>query len=97
MGDKKFRRRSRKFAVCRGSRVAATFPLSGPTCGTALLTVPVSEHRAFFGDAIDVRRAVAHDAVVVGTDIVPADVIAPDYKNIRFACLSHLDLLCLVR
>jgi hypothetical protein len=41
-----------------------------PTGCTALLAVSVSEQRAFFGDAIDVQRAVAHDAVIVGTDIV---------------------------
>src|SRR5208337_2416443 len=54
----------------------------GTTGCTALLAVPVSEHRAFFGDTIDVRRAVAHDSVVVGTDIEPADIVAPDDQYI---------------
>jgi hypothetical protein len=45
----------------------------GTTGCTALLAVPVSEHRAFFGDTINVRHAVAHDSVVVGT----ADVVRP--------------------
>ena len=30
--------------------------------GAALLAVPVGEHRAFFGDAVDVGRLVAHHA-----------------------------------
>jgi hypothetical protein len=32
--------------------------------GAALLAVPVGEHRAFLAKAVDVRRAVAHDAEV---------------------------------
>jgi hypothetical protein len=52
-----------------------------------LLPVPIGEHRAFFGDAIDVRRTVAHDSVVVSTDIEPADVISPDDQYVWF--VSH--------
>ncbi len=58
----------------------------GPTGGAALLAVPVGEHRAFLGDAIDVGRAISHDAVVVRADIEPADVVAPDDENVRLAC-----------
>ena len=69
--------------------------------GAALLAVPIREHRAFLGDAIDVRGLVAHDAVVVGADIEPADVVAPDDQDVRLTGLRHLDapllLLCLVR
>jgi hypothetical protein len=67
-----------------------------PTGCTALLAVSVSEHRAFFGDAIDVRRAVTHDAVTVGTDIVPADIVAPNNEDVRFISLSHFNLFLLV-
>src|SRR5262249_57759720 len=51
--------------------------------GAALLAVPVGEHRAFSGHAVDVGRAVPHDAVIVGTDVVPADVVAPENQNVR--------------
>ena len=36
-----------------------------PAGGAALLAVAVGEQPAFLGDAVDVRRVVAHDAVVV--------------------------------
>jgi len=42
--------------------------------GAALLGVEVRKQRTLFGDAIDVRRLIAHDAVVVGADVVDADV-----------------------
>src|SRR5205823_14872543 len=37
---------------------------SGPSGGTALLPVPIGEQRAFAGQAVDVRRLVAHHAPV---------------------------------
>src|SRR5262249_40022067 len=48
----------------------------------ALLAVPVGEHPAFLRNAVDVRRPVPHDTVVVGADIEPADVIAPDDEDV---------------
>ena len=42
----------------------------GAPGGAALLGVGVGEERAFLRDAVDVRRPVAHDAVVVGADVV---------------------------
>ena len=51
----------------------------------ALLAVPVGEDRAFLADAVDVGRAVAHDAHVVGADIEPADVVAHDEQDVRLA------------
>ena len=50
--------------------------------GTTLLGVGVSEHRAFFGNPVDVGGFVAHDAVVVGADVVHADVVTPDHQNV---------------
>ena len=50
--------------------------------GAALLAVPVGKHRAFLGDAVDVRRLVAHHAVIVGADVPPADVVAPDDEDV---------------
>jgi hypothetical protein len=63
--------------------------LAGDECraagGAALLAVPVGVHAAFPGDPVDVGRAVAHHAVVVGADIEPTDVIAPDDEDVRLA------------
>ena len=61
----------------------------GTAGGTALLAIPVGEHRTFFGDAVDVRGAVPHDAVIVGADVEPADVIAPDDQDVRLFRCSH--------
>src|SRR5262245_53447210 len=70
--------------------------LTGDEGGTAsratLLSVPVGEEAPFLGDAIDVRRPVPHDAVVVGADVEPADVVAPDDEDIWFVTLRHLTL-----
>ena len=52
----------------------------------ALLAVPVGEQRAFLRDAIDVRRLVAHHAVVVGADVPVADVVSPQDQNIGLLC-----------
>src|SRR5262245_8022945 len=57
-----------------------------PAGGAALLRVGVGEQRAFLREAIDVGRAVTHDAVVVGADVVDADVVAPDDEDVRLAC-----------
>ena len=53
------------------------------TGGAALLAVPVGEQRAFLRDAVDVRRLVAHHALVVGADVPVADVVAPDDEDVR--------------
>ena len=58
---------------------------SGAAGGAALLAIPVGEDRAFFADAVDVGRAVAHDAHVVGADVEPADVVAHDEQDVRLA------------
>ncbi len=60
--------------------------LPGDECraagGAALLAVPVGEQRALLGDAVDVRRLVAHLAHVVGADVELADVVAPDDEDV---------------
>jgi hypothetical protein len=56
----------------------------GPPRRARLLAVGVGEQRSRAGDAIDVRGAVGHDAVVVGADVVHADVITPDNENVGF-------------
>ena len=49
----------------------------------ALLRVVVGEHHAFAGDAVDIRRAVPHQAERIGTDVRLADVVAEDDKDVR--------------
>ncbi len=44
----------------------------------------VGEQRPFPGQAVDIGRLVAHDAVVVSADVGPADVVSPDDKDIGF-------------
>src|SRR5262245_4476769 len=65
----------------------------GATGGAALLSVPVGEVAPVPGDAVDVGRAVAHDAVVVHADVEPADVIAPDDQDVRLLLTGHDALL----
>ena len=55
----------------------------GAASGATLLAVEVGEHRALSGDAIDIRGAIPHHAVVVTTDVEPADVVAHDEQNVR--------------
>ena len=59
----------------------------GAAGGAGLLTVIVGEDRAFVGDAIDVGRAVAHHAAIVGADVPIADVIGHDDEDIRLLLL----------
>ena len=49
----------------------------------ALLGVVVGEHHAFAGDAVDVRRAVAHQAERIGADVGLADIVAEDDEDVR--------------
>ncbi len=67
-----------------GAEAALPGDERGAAGGAALLAVPVGEQRAFFGDAVDVGGFVTHHALVVGADIEPADVIAPDDKDVGF-------------
>src|SRR5271170_6289561 len=47
-----------------------------PSGGATLLAIPVGEHRALLGDAVDIRGTITHDAMVVGADVVPANIVA---------------------
>ena len=62
--------------------------------GAALLAIKIRKHRALAGDAIHVRRAIAHDAVVVAAQIEPPDVVRHDEENVRLARLCHLKSPC---
>ena len=50
--------------------------------GAALLPIPVGEQGSFPGNAVNVRRLVAHHALVVGTDVPVTDVVAPDDEDV---------------
>ena len=52
------------------------------TRGAALLAVVVGEDHAFLRDAVDVRRAVAHQSHRVGADVRLADVVTPDNEDV---------------
>src|SRR5262249_29355276 len=52
-------------------------------CRAGLLGVAVGEDRPLLGDAVDVGRAVAHHAAVVGADVPVADVVAPEDEDVR--------------
>jgi hypothetical protein len=60
-----------------------------PAGGATLLRVRVGEERAFLREAIDVGRAVTHDAVVVGAEVVDTDVVAPNDQNVGFRAFWH--------
>src|SRR5690242_5559068 len=59
-----------------------------PACGAALLSVGVGEQRTLLRQPIDVWSVIAHDAEAVGTDVVAADIIAPDNKDVGLAVRS---------
>ena len=56
---------------------------SSAASGAALLAIPVSKNGAFLADPVDVGRAIAHNAHVVGADIEPTDVVAHDKQDVR--------------
>ncbi|MNN53542.1 hypothetical protein D3C81_1683060 [compost metagenome] len=56
----------------------------GTAGGAGLLAIGVGEQRTLFGDAVDVRRLVTHHPLVVGADVVVADVVAEDHQDVRF-------------
>jgi hypothetical protein len=51
----------------------------------ALLGVVIGEHHAFATDAVDIRRAIAHQAERIGADIRLPDIVAEDDQDVRFA------------
>ena len=56
----------------------------GSTAGcAALLCIRIGKHRAFLSNPVDVGRVIAHDAVIVGADVVYADIIAPKDDDVR--------------
>ncbi len=54
----------------------------GSSSGAALLSISIGEHRAFFGEAIDAGRLITHHTMVVGADVVHADVVTPNDDDV---------------
>jgi hypothetical protein len=61
----------------------------GAAGGAGLLAIIVGEDRTFVGDAVDVGRAVAHHAAVVGADVPVTDIIGHDDKDVRLLLLCR--------
>jgi hypothetical protein len=55
---------------------------SGSPCSAALLPIVVGEGHSFMGDAVDVRRPVAHLAAAVEADVPPAYIVSPQDENV---------------
>ena len=74
--------------------------LSGEECraagGAGLLTIVLEEANAFFADAIDVRRFIAHQSTAIGADVGNPNVVAKDDKDVWFVRRpGSSGLLCL--
>ena len=52
------------------------------TGGAALLGIVIREADALLGDAVDVRRLVAHHATAIVADVLVADVVSPNNEDI---------------
>ena len=63
----------------------------GAAGGAARFGVVVGEAHAVGGKLVEVRRLARHDALVIGADIEPADIVAHDDENVRLlACRRSL-------
>lgn len=69
----------------------------GTAGGAALLRIRVGEECTFAGEAIDVGRLVAHDAVVVSADVVHADVVTQITRMFGLSAASSEVLLSAAR
>src|SRR5262245_23110087 len=67
-----------------GAEAALAGDERGAPGRAALLRVSVGESHPFVGDAVDVGRSVAHQAIRVATEVGLADVIAPDDDDVWF-------------
>ena len=49
----------------------------------ALLRVRIGKQCALFGNPINVRSVITHDAMIVGTDVMNPNVIPPKNENVQ--------------
>ena len=54
----------------------------GASGGAACLRVVVGKAHAFGGELVEVRRLARHDALVIGADIEPADIVTHDDEDV---------------
>ena len=54
----------------------------------ARLGVVVGEPHALGGELVQVRRLAGHDALMVGADIEPSDIVAHDHEDIGLLLLG---------
>ena len=77
-----------------GRQAGAERNLAGDEVGAARRAtgfgVVVGEPHAFGGQLVEVRRLAGHDALVIGADVEPADIVAHDDEDVGPALL----LLC---
>ena len=55
----------------------------GAAGGATRFGVIVGEAHAIGGELVEIRRLAGHDALVIGADIEPADIVAHDDENVR--------------
>ena len=82
------RHADRRAGLADGGQAGADRQLAGDEVGAtgraARLGVVVGEAHALGGKLVEVRRLPGHDALVVGADIEPADVVAHDDDDVRW-------------
>ena len=66
----------------------------GAAGGAARFRVVVGEPHALGGKLVEIRRLAGHDALMIGADIEPADIVAHDDENVRLARRRRLLRLC---
>ena len=65
-----------------GAQRALAGDEGGAAGGTGLLAIIIGEDRAFIGDAVEVGRAIAHLAAIIGADVPVADIVAHDDEDV---------------
>ena len=83
-----FRRHpDRRAGLTNGSQASAYRQLAGDEVGatssTGRLSIVIGEAHSLGGEFVEVRRLARHDALVVGADIKPTDVVAHDNYDVR--------------
>ena len=85
------RHADRRTGLTDGGESSADGQLAGDEVRAArratCLGVIVGEPHAFLGELAQVRGLAGHDALVVGLDVKPSDVIAHDEEDVRFLVL----------
>src|SRR6516165_480683 len=62
----------------------------GAAGGAARFGVVIGEAHAIGGKLVEIWRLAGHDALVIGADIEPADVVTHDHENIRLGARRRL-------